>query len=258
MGRLDGKVAIITGASRGIGAATARRFAAEGAAVVVNHHPEERMGQLARSLVRELTQAGCRALAVPADISEADQVDHLVDTTRTNFGDADVLVTNAATFRQGAWNDVSPDRWDQIFAVNVRGTYLCCKAVYPGMLRRGGGSIITVTSVTAHLGMTNMLDYVSTKGAIIAFTRSLAREVGPHRIRVNSVMPGAIRTEHEIEAESEEGEAEELEAWLSERQCLPQRGFADDLSGTFVHLASDDSAFVTGQVLAVDGGWVHR
>lgn len=256
MGRLEGKVAIVTGASRGIGAATVRRFAEEGAAVVVNHHPDEQMAELADGLVRELSAAGHRALAVPADVSEATQVDRLVEVTRDAYGDADVLVTNAAVFSGGPWNEVTTDRWDRSFAVNVRGTFLCCKAVHPGMLRRGGGSIITVSSVTTEVGLVGRLDYVATKGAVVAFTRSLAREVGAQNIRVNSVMPGAIRTEHEIETSDDDAAA--LEAWAAEHQCLPRRGQADDLTGTFVHLASDDSSFVTGQIFTVDGGWVHR
>jgi 3-oxoacyl-[acyl-carrier protein] reductase len=122
------------------------------------------------------------------------------------------------------------------------------------MRRRGRGSIITVTSVTVNLGMAGLLDYVSSKAGIIGFTRALAREVGKDGIRVNSVMPGAIRTEQEIALGFD---AEELEVLSAARQCLPRRGFAADLAGAFVYLASEDSAFVTGQVLNVDGGWTH-
>ena len=122
------------------------------------------------------------------------------------------------------------------------------------MLRRKGGNIITVTSVTVELGMAGHLDYVSSKAALIGFTRALAREVGKDGIRVNSVMPGAIRTEHEVALGFDE---EELKVLSAERQCIPRRGFADDLAGTFLYLASDDSSFVSGQVINVDGGWIH-
>lgn len=140
-------------------------------------------------------------------------------------------------------------------AVNLRGTFLCARGVYPGMLRKGRGSIITLTSVTVNLGMAGFLDYVSSKSGIIGLTRALAREVGAEGIRVNSVMPGAIRTEQEVELNFDERELAELSA---ERQSIPRRGYADDLTGTFVYLASDDSAFVTGQVVTVDGGWIHH
>ena len=140
-------------------------------------------------------------------------------------------------------------------AVNVRGTFLCSRAVYPGMLRKGRGSIITLTSVTVDLGMAGFLDYVSSKAGIIGLTRALAREIGGDGIRVNSVMPGAIRTEQEVELNFDE---RELAALSAERQSIPRRGYADDLTGTFVYLASDDSAFVTGQVFTVDGGWIHH
>ncbi|MEX2562331.1 MAG: glucose 1-dehydrogenase [Nitriliruptoraceae bacterium] len=256
MGQLDGKVAIITGASRGIGAAAARRYGAEGASVAVNHYPSDDMTELAEQVVGEINDAGGAAIAVAADVSEPDQVDRMVATTREAFGDPDIMVTNAAAFRRGPWTEITPEQWDKVFAVNMRGTYLCARAVHEGMVRKGGGAIITVSSVMAHLGLPNMLEYVSTKGSIIAFTRALAHEVGKDYIRVNSVMPGAIRTEHEIEMGSTDLAASEARA--AERQCLPRRGFAEDLAGTFVFLASEDSAFITGQTICVDGGWAHR
>ena len=123
------------------------------------------------------------------------------------------------------------------------------------MLRRGRGSIITLTSVTVELGMAGLLGYVSSKAGIIGLTRALAREVGKDGIRVNAVMPGAIRTEQEIELNFDDVGLAKL---TEERQSLPRRGYAEDLTGTFVYLASDDSAFVTGQVITVDGGWVHH
>ena len=171
------------------------------------------------------------------------------------FGDVDIMVANAAYSERMPWNEIPLDQWDRTMAVNVRGTYLCARAVYPSMLRLGRGSIITLTSVTVELGMAGFLDYVSSKAGIIGLTRALAREVGKDGIRVNSVMPGAIRTEQEVELNFDE---RELAALSAERQSIPRRGYADDLTGTFIYLASDDSAFVTGQVVTVDGGWVHH
>jgi 3-oxoacyl-[acyl-carrier protein] reductase len=255
MVRLANRVAIVTGASWGIGAAVAEAFAREGACVVVNTLPEERMDTLADGVVARIDAGGGRAIKVPADISVPEEVDRMVALAETTFGDVDVLVANAAYSERVAWDKITVEQWDRTMAVNVRGTFLCSRAVYPGMLRKGRGSIITLTSVTVDLGMAGFLDYVSSKAGIIGLTRALAREVGKEGIRVNSVMPGAIRTEQEVELNFDE---RELAALSAERQSIPRRGYADDLTGTFVYLASDDSAFVTGQVLTVDGGWIHH
>jgi len=254
MGRLTDKVAIVTGASRGIGAAAVRRYCEEGARVVASHYPSPEMTDLAEALVADLRASGHEALAIPTDVADGSQVEHLVAETEGAFGPADILVANAAAFTSGPWDEVTEQEWDHVFAVNAKGTFLCAKAVLPGMIAKGAGSIITVSSVTAHVGLVGMLPYVATKGAIIAFTRSLAREVGTHGVRVNSVMPGAIRTEHEDEM----GHREVADRMAADLQSIPERVLAEDLAGTFVYLASDDSRLVTGQVVAVDGGWVHR
>jgi 3-oxoacyl-[acyl-carrier protein] reductase len=255
MGRLENRVAIVTGASWGIGAAVAEAFAREGAAVVVNNLPEDRMDSLAEGVVSRINTAGGRAIKCPADISVPSEVERMVALAERTFGDVGIMVANAAYSERMPWNEIPLDQWDRTMAVNVRGTYLCARAVYPSMLRLGRGSIITLTSVTVELGMAGFLDYVSSKAGIIGLTRALAREVGRDGIRVNSVMPGAIRTEQEVELNFDE---RELAALSAERQSIPRRGYADDLTGTFIYLASDDSAFVTGQVVTVDGGWVHH
>lgn len=252
--RLEGRVALITGASRGIGAAVAKLFAAEGASVVVNTNPDAQMSTLADDVVASIKSEGGTALKIAADISSEEQVAEMINTINREMGDVDILVTNAAYGIRKPWNEISVKQWDYTQAVNLRGAFLCAKACYPGMLRRKGGNIITVTSVTVELGMAGHLDYVSSKAALIGFTRALAREVGKDGIRVNSVMPGAIRTEQEIALGFDE---EELKVLSAERQCIPRRGFADDLAGTFLYLASDDSSFVSGQVINVDGGWIH-
>ena len=253
-GRLDGRVALITGASWGIGAAVARTFASEGASVVVSPYPDERMEQLADGVVASIVVAGGRAIRASADVTSREQIDSAVAAAQREFGDVDVLVTNAAWANRLPFHEISAEQWDHTLAVNLRGAFLCAQACYEGMLRRGRGSIIAVTSVTVEVGMAGLLDYVSSKAGLIGFTRALARELGPHHIRVNAVMPGAIRTEQEVELGFDEAE---LAVVMAERQCLPQRGFADDLTGAFLFLASDDSSFVSGQVINVDGGWIH-
>ena len=165
-----------------------------------------------------------------------------------------MLVPNAAWANRLPFHEIPAEQWDHTLTVNLRGPFLCAQACYEGMLRRGRGSIIAVTSVTVEVGMAGLLDYVSSKAGLIGFTRALARELGPHQIRVNAVMPGAIRTEQELALGFDE---EELKPVMAERQCLPQRGFADDLTGAFLFLASDESSFVSGQIVNVDGGWIH-
>jgi 3-oxoacyl-[acyl-carrier protein] reductase len=221
---------------------------------VVNTYPDDKMSALADDVVASIRARGGSAVKVPADISSEEQVAEMVATANREFGDIAILVTNAAYGVRVPWHEITTKQWDYTQAVNVRGAFLCAKACYPGMLRRKGGNIITVTSVTVELGMAGLLDYVSSKAALIGFTRALAREVGKDGIRVNSVMPGAIRTEQEVALGFDE---EELKVLSAERQCLPRRGFADDLAGTFLYLASDDSSFVSGQVVNVDGGWIH-
>lgn len=256
MNRLVGKVAMVTGASRGIGAAAAKRLAAEGAAVAVAHHPDAHMASLASEVVDEIVRGGGQAIAVGADVTDEGQVDAMFATAADAFGDVDVVIANAGKGERGPWHEISVDNWDRVVAINLRGTFLCAKAAYPGMRRKGSGAIVTVSSVMAHLGMAGSLAYVSAKAGIVGLTRALAREAGQEGIRVNCVMPGAIRTEQEEDAFP--GQADELAAKMAGLQSLPQRGFAQDLAGTFAYLASDDAAFVTGQTILVDGGWANR
>ena len=253
-GRLDGRIALITGASWGIGAAVARAFAREGASVVVSPYPDEQMEQLADEVVASIVDTGGRAIRASADVTSRAQIDAAVAAAQRAFGDVDVLVTNAAWANRLPFMEIPEEQWDHTLAVNLRGAFLCAQACYEGMRRHGRGSIIAVTSVTVEVGMAGLLDYVSSKAGLIGFTRALAREVGPHGIRVNAVMPGAIRTEQELALGFDE---EELSVIMAQRQCLPQRGFADDLTGAFLFLASDESSFVSGQVINVDGGWIH-
>lgn len=253
-GRLEGRVALITGASWGIGAAVAETYAAEGASVVVSSYPEPEMERLADAVVERIGAAGGRALRLSADVTSRTQIDEVVEVARREFGDIDVLVANAAYGNRLPWHEIPVEQWDHTMAVNLRGTFLCAQACHAGMLRAGRGSIIAVTSVTAELGMAGLLDYVSSKAGLIGLTRALAREVGTEGIRVNAVMPGAIRTEQEIALGFDE---QELKVQSAQRQCIPRRGFASDLTGAFLFLASDESSFVSGQVINVDGGWIH-
>jgi 3-oxoacyl-[acyl-carrier protein] reductase len=246
-------VALITGASRGIGAAVACGLAREGADVALNHLPNPEMRRLAEQTAKEVESEGGNAISVGADISDPAAVAKMITTVTGAIGAPDILVLNAAVIDHRSWTDIDVESWDHISAVNLRGAFLCAREVYPYMRARGHGRIITVSSVMAHLGLPGALHYVTSKAGVIGFTRALAREVGPDGITVNCVAPGAIRTEHELEEFPDQDD--ELLRRAAARQSVPRRGVPADMVGTFVYLASTDSDFVTGQVINVDGGW---
>jgi 3-oxoacyl-[acyl-carrier protein] reductase len=254
-GRLAGKVALVTGASRGIGAAACRMFAREGAAVAVHHYPSDEMAGFAHDVVRDITGRGGRAVAVGGDASSGAEVDRFVAEAEAGLGPIGILVANHthADPLRTPWLEVDEADWDRMMAVNVRGTWLCCKAVYPGMRRLGGGRMIVLSSNTVRSGWPVAIHYVTSKAALIGFARSLSRQVGVDNITVNTVLPGAISTEYEQEHPG----SPERRAELMRRQTLQRRGVAQDVAGALLFLASDESSFVTGQAIVVDGGWTH-
>ena len=253
-GSLQGKTALITGGARGIGAAVARLYASEGASVAICYLNTPQMENLAKDLVSELTDKGYQAICIPGDLSLPDTPEFLVKETRKQLGDISIVVANGAATGRKKWNEISIDEWNQVQDVNSRGTWLLAKAAYED-LKKTKGSIITVTSVMVDTGQPGALHYSASKAAIIGITRALARELGGDGIRVNSVMPGAIRTEMELEIDPNQ---EEVAEFLYGVQALKRRGTSEDLAGAFMFLASEESSFVTGQILNVDGGWVMR
>jgi 3-oxoacyl-[acyl-carrier protein] reductase len=180
----------------------------------------------------------------------------MVTTVARELGAIGVLVANAAATGRLSWEEIDGREWDRVMDVNVTGTLLCSQAVYPSMRAARQGKIITVSSVMVELGAERALHYVTSKAALIGFTRALAREVGREGICVNCVMPGAIRTQSEEELFP--GQSEHIAEEQRKRQSIPGRGGPQDVTGAFVFLASSESDFVTGQVLVVDGGWVNR
>ncbi|MBP1989430.1 SDR family NAD(P)-dependent oxidoreductase [Paenibacillus eucommiae] len=250
--RLKDKVAIITGSSRSIGASIAKRYAAEGAKVVVNYrsHPE-----LAQQVVDEIVSLGGEAFAYGADVSKEEEVNAMVEETVRRYGTVHILVNNAAMDPRRKWYEITSEEWDYIMGVNVRSQFLCAKAVFPSMEAQGYGKIINVSSVTYFTGQANFLHYVTSKGAIVGFTRALAREVGAQNITVNCITPGAVYTETEIEKVGTEV-IDGVDEYLAGVQCFSRREISADLEGAFVFFASSDSDFITGQTLNVDGGWV--
>jgi 3-oxoacyl-[acyl-carrier protein] reductase len=253
-GRLSGRAAVVTGAARGIGRAIVERLAVEGAAVAFSYrgHAEE-----AAELAERLARAGRSVVAVRADVSVAADCDRLVATAVDRYGRLDILVNNAAeTDTHRDWTAISEADWDHVMAVNARGGFLCFRAAYPYLRQSPAGRVVNIGSVTFEIGQARLLHYVASKGAVVGFTRSLAREIGPDGITVNAVEPGAIQTE--AEAELFPGQAAATAVTMAGRQSIGRRGLPSDVAGAVAFFASDDAAFITGQTLLVDGGWAMR
>jgi 3-oxoacyl-[acyl-carrier protein] reductase len=246
-GRLKGKSAIVTGSATGIGKATAMLFAAEGARVIVSDIDEAP----AREVVNAIGVQGGEAVFVKADISEAEDARQLIEATVRSFGRLDVLVNNAAVYRgDGNILGVTEQTWDKIIAVNLKGTYLCCKFAIAQMAQQGGGSIVNISSVNALIGF-SLTAYTASKGGVEAMTRLIAMEYAPKGIRVNSICPGTIMTENSIAVYSERpGLREEVTKMYRGGKL----GAPRDIAECALYLASDAAAFVTGASLVVDGG----
>jgi len=240
--RLSGKVAIVTGSAHGIGQAIAERYGAEGATVVVADVNAEG----AQAVADSINAAGGKAIAIPTDVSSKDAIDHLYDETLRQFGTVDIVVNSAGLvnterhFLEGdeAW-------WDKIHAVNLKGTFLSGLRAANHMARHGGGSIINVSSGGATRAHRGNSAYDATKGGVEALTRAMAVDLGPYGVRVNALIPGSVNTSDMTpETKAERGKA----------IPMGRVGEPVDMTGAVVFLASDDAAYVTGQMVAVDGG----
>lgn len=248
---LKDKVAIITGGGGALGAGMAHGLAQAGAAVVLADVKQA----AAASVADEIVAQGGQALAVACDVADSASVEAMVAQTIATYGGVDILVNNAAIYPARPWTEITETEWDRVFAVNIKGYYLCARAVYPSMKARGGGKIINISSITFFLGKWDrLLDYVSTKGAVVGFTKGLARELGPEGITVNCIAPGAFPTD----AEKIHPDPEGYNRSVLENQAIKRRGTPADMANAVLFFASDLSDFVTGQSLLVDGGWVMR
>ena len=252
MGRLDDRVIIVTGGAQGIGKAYCEGLAREGAKVVVADLNSEAAG----ALVRSLGEDGKDALAVTADVSNPDDTDRMVSETLARFGRIDGLVNNAAIYQRpglfrGPFDQIPVDEWDRVMAVNLRGIFLCCRAVISHMKERGSGKIINISSGTVANGTPNFAHYVTSKAGVIGFTRSVAREMGPYGININAIAPGYTLS-------MDEGDVDDNVRATDQRsvnsRALGRSERPEDLVGTVIFLCSSDSDFITGQTMAVDGG----
>jgi len=248
---LAGRIVVITGAGQGIGRAFAKAFAAAGATPVI----AERNVEKARAVEREIADAGGRALAVATDVADPASVEQLAAALGERFGQVHVLVNNAAIFstlEMRPFDQIPLTEWEQVLRVNVTGPFLCSRALLPLMRGHNGGRIINIASGAVTLGRPNYLHYIASKAALVGMTRAMARELGRDGITVNAILPGATATE--IDRKTVTPEQKER---IVAMQCIPRPQVPDDLIGVVLFLASQASAFMTGQALTVDGGATH-
>jgi NAD(P)-dependent dehydrogenase (short-subunit alcohol dehydrogenase family) len=249
-GRLQGKVAIVTGAGSGIGRAAAILFAEQGANVVVADIQADRATAVAQEISAE------RAHAVTVDVADEASVSALAEQAAERFGGIDLLYNNAGVNSTGAVSDATLEDWERCFAVNVTGTFLCSRAVVPHLARRGGGAIVNQGSVAALVGVKRFAAYGAAKGAIVALTRSMAVDLAPQKIRVNCVCPGTVYTPlmEPMLRERGEGDLERGLAMTIEKYPIGRLGDPRDIAAVALFLLSDEAAFVTGSTYPVDGG----
>jgi 3-oxoacyl-[acyl-carrier protein] reductase len=245
MGKLENRVAIITGGARGIGRAIAEAFVAEGADVAIaDKAPESGAGDL----LSVLRKSGRRAIYVQTDVSKEPEVKAMVERVLGELGPVEILVNDAGIFSQVLLHEMSAEQWDKVVNVNLRGTFLCTRYVLPQMLERGSGKIINIGSQLGQIGGHEMVHYSASKGGVLAFTKALAREVSAKGVRVNAIAPGPILTDMM---------KEETDEWRDKKLTeLPigRFGQAHEVAPTAVFLASDDSTYYVGQTLGPNGG----
>jgi NAD(P)-dependent dehydrogenase (short-subunit alcohol dehydrogenase family) len=251
MGRLDGKVSVITGAGSGIGQASARLFAREGSRVVVSDIDLA----AARATVDEITEAGGQAIAEQVDVTDQAQTVALAERVVQRFERIDVLFNNAGIAGVGDVLETEPDLFDRVMKVNVRGVYLVSRAVVPQMIKQRSGSIINMSSGIAEIGLARRVSYAASKGAVLSMTKSMQVDLAQFGIRVNALMPGTILTPF-VERYLKESYAdpEEGMAAIRKRQLSHELGRPEDVAGAALYLASDESKFVMASGLVIDGG----
>jgi 2-hydroxycyclohexanecarboxyl-CoA dehydrogenase len=248
--KLRGKTALVTGGGRGIGRAISLALAQEGAQVALL----DILGDNAAAVAREIEAMGVKALALTADLTKRAQVDRAVADTLSQFGQIDILVNNAGWDRMEMFLDSEEETWDKIIAINFKGILYVCKAALPSMVARGQGKVISIASDAGRAGSTGEAVYAGTKGAIIAFSKTLAREMARHKITVNVVCPGLTETPLLQGIREQSPKTEKVIEAVTRAIPLGRVGQPEDIAGAVVYLASPAADFVTGQTLSVSGG----
>ncbi|WP_299807357.1 SDR family NAD(P)-dependent oxidoreductase [uncultured Shewanella sp.] len=244
--RLAGKVAVITGSSRGIGAAIAQEYCAQGAKVVINYvHSEEQ----AKALADKLNLDGYNAIAIKADVTERAEIKQLFEQAVAAFGKIDILVNNAGINKRGWFDEVTDEAWDEIMGVNLKGPFICCQEVFPYMQAQQGGRIINISSVAGQYHGPKTVHYAVSKAGLNSLTKVIARYGAEHNILVNAVAPGIVRTDQTAdEIDSPAGQK------VIDMTLLKKAARMEDITSACVMLASDEQQYMTAQVLAVSGG----
>ncbi|RLQ92700.1 3-oxoacyl-[acyl-carrier-protein] reductase [Planomicrobium sp. Y74] len=247
MSDLTGKTAIITGASRGIGAEIAKRFALAGANVVVNYSGSQ---QKAEAVVEAINENGGKAIAVKANVADADAVKAMVDETMTTFGTVDILVNNAGITRDNLMMRMKDDEWDDVINTNLKGVFVCTKAVTRQMMKQRSGRIVNIASIVGVMGNAGQANYVASKAGVIGLTKTTARELASRGITANAVAPGFITTDMTDQLN------EEIQKTMMSQIPLGRFGKPEEVAKAALFLASDEASYMTGQTLHLDGGMV--
>ena len=246
--RLSDKIALVTGSSRGVGRAVALAYAKEGAGVVVNYTSNEKA---ADEVVEAIQSMGGKAVAVKADVAQKSAAEHLVKTAIDTFGRLDILVNNAGFTRPSMMLKMTEDQWDQVLDIHLKGAFLCSQAAGRQMKEQRSGKIINVTSVAGIVGTVGQINYSAAKGGIISMTKSIARELARYSICANVISLGIVATDMTEKIRTDE----KLKEIYMNRILLKRFAEPDDISPAFVFFASDESNYITGQLICVDGGY---